>query len=133
MRAHQELAAPAGQPLTLRLGPTDAAVLALLPARLASLRVQAPATMKAGSEAVLTVTVLAEGGAPVQHREVIEVHATDAAGTPLDLPRYFRVTGGKVEIPLRLPRNCPPGKIALDCREWIAGLQAAVSITVTAG
>lgn len=133
VRAHQELPLAAGQPVLLRLGPTDTAVLALLPQRLTALSVQAPPTVKAGSESVITLTVRAEGGAPVSHRDVVEIHATDAAGNPLDLPRYLRVTGGKVEIPLRLPRGCPPGKIALDCREWIAGLQAAVSITVTSG
>ncbi|NLO72497.1 MAG: LamG domain-containing protein, partial [candidate division WS1 bacterium] len=105
LRRHVEVPLPAGQPLQLNLASTDAAVLALLPARITRLRTQAPGSLPAGTEGLLRLAIVTEAGTPIQHRDVIELRATDAAGNAVDLNRYFRVTNGRLDLPLRLPRD----------------------------
>jgi hypothetical protein len=129
VRRHQRLEVAGGE-ADLNLAAGDAAVLAVVPEEIAAVGIGAPPSLRGGSEGCVRISVLNRSGRPVKHREVVELRAVDAAGQPVDLPRFQRLVNGRAEVPLRLPLSAPAGKLRIEVTEWLAGRRAVCEVSV---
>ena len=118
------------QTFQLTLGPGAAAVVAALPAAIASLEFPVPATIKPGSETNLPLTLLDEANHPPAGRQLAEVTITAPSGPWFGMQRYQRIQDGRRIIPLRLPLTAAPGKWQIRVKEWLSGLEVVKEFEV---
>jgi hypothetical protein len=109
------------QVFPIHLEPGAAAVIAAVRQPVARLEATLPATVRAGSEALLNLQVLDAQGKPVQGRQLAEVQVTSPAGPWMGTQRYARITNGQLAIPLRLPLTARAGTWTVSVTEWVSG------------
>lgn len=118
------------QTFSLTLGPGAAAVVAALPAAIASLEFPVPAALRPGSETNLSLTLLDEAGNSPAGRQLVEVTITAPDGPWFGIQRYQRMEDGRRIIPLRLPLTAAPGNWRIHVKEWLSGLEAVQEFEV---
>jgi hypothetical protein len=118
------------QTFALTLGPGAAAVVAALPAAIASLEFSVPPTLKLGSETDLSLTLLDDARNPPAGRQLAEVTITAPDGPWFGIQRYQRIEDGRRIIPLRLPLTAAPGNWRIHVKEWLSGLEVVKEFEV---
>jgi len=115
--------------LSLHLKPADAAVLAWVPEPIAELTMLGSTKLVAGTEEVINLVITTNSGARLQHRDLLEVELVGEGGGRLDMPRFYRVDNGSLELPLRIPRGAH-GRYSLRVFEWLSGLKRSFDIQI---
>ncbi|MHB8997478.1 MAG: LamG-like jellyroll fold domain-containing protein [Armatimonadota bacterium] len=131
--AHKQLkpvAQGVKQTVQVHLEPGAAAVIAALPQPIAKLQATLPATMKPGTQALLSLQVLDSSGKPVRGRQLAELKVTTPEGEWPGVQRYLRIVDGKLTVPLRLPLSAKRGQWRVEVTEWVSGLTAAREVAV---
>lgn len=111
------------QTCQLTLAPGAAAVVAALPAAVASLDLPVPGRIAPGSETNLLLTLRDESDRPPAGRQLAEVTVTSPSGPWCGTQRYQRIQDGQRIIPLRLPLTATPGQWRIRVQEWVSGLE----------
>lgn len=107
----------------------DGRLFAFLGERIASVKVDAPRSVRAGEAVRVTFSVLGVSGRPVEALLPAEIRLFDAAGRELDGAGWVCLKGGTctVEIPTNL--DDAPGGYRLVCTDRASGLSATRTIS----
>ena len=103
---------------------SDGRLFAFLPARIASVAVEAPASVCAGDAVRVTFSVHDAVGRPVDALLPAEIRLYDAAGRELDGAGWVCLQGGVCTAEIATNLNDAAGDYRLVCRDRASGLKA---------
>ena len=106
----------------------DGRMLAFLPERIASVKVDAPGVVRAGEPMKVTFSALSEAGEPVKALLPAEVRLYDAAGRELDGAGWVCLQGGVCTVEVMTNLDDAAGDYRLVCRDRATGLSAERTI-----
>jgi len=129
-RAVATKATAAGLQFDLSLGPGDGRVFLLTSQKLAAVQVAAPAKVKRGGTADVTVTVADAKGAPIGAVVPVRVEVLDAKGQPAELSGYYGAKDGKLSVRLAIAANDEAGTWTIKATELASGLSKQVKVIV---
>ena len=114
------------------LGPCDGRIYLVSPKPLLQLRVEAPATARAGQRAEVTVHLTTTGEAPFSGVVPVEVRLRDASGRAAEGDGFYAIENGRLSLPLDLAPNETPGTWEIRVRERASGMEAVHWLKVEA-
>ncbi len=107
-------------------------LFAVLPYKIGSLSVEAPAEAGQGDKLTLSLNLRAEDATPGMH--VVHVSLTDPAGKQAPSDRFnIALEKGKSELDFQIPFNATPGEWRIDARDTVTGTEAAAKLLVKDG
>jgi hypothetical protein len=106
----------------------DGRLFAFLNGRIASVKVDAPDSVRAGETVKVTFSALSADGRPVEALLPAEIRLCDAAGRELDGAGWVCLQGGTCTVEIQTNLNDAPGDYRLVCRDRASGLSAERTI-----
>lgn len=112
------------------LGPCDGGCYLVTSRAVANVAIHGPELLERGQSAGCSIAVLDLAGQPIDAVIPVEVTIRDSSGAPAEFSGFYGAADGRLEIPLDIAPNDPPGVWSIEVRELASGRTATAYFRV---